>query len=152
MKEAEWGFILITIGFEKQKPIIQSFLLIYLDLFKRIYQAEPDLPWRDWFRASCEAASSLSGKFHLGSWLGGGAKRPLSWESPAEGASFLPLTEAPVCGWCRKAWGSGLAAGLSVHGKDSGSSPHSAPKPAWPWPLWSQFLHLQNENTSFCSV
>ena len=33
-----------TIGFEKQKPIIQSLLLIYLVLFKRIQQAEQDLP------------------------------------------------------------------------------------------------------------
>jgi hypothetical protein len=30
---------LITIGFEKQKPIIQSFLLIHLVLFKRTHQA-----------------------------------------------------------------------------------------------------------------
>lgn len=65
MKEADGGFILIVVGFEKQKPIIQSLLLIYLDLFKRIHQTEQYLPGPDWFRGSREAAGSLSGKFHL---------------------------------------------------------------------------------------
>lgn len=47
-----------------------------------------------------------------------------------EGPLFPLLTEALVRREGRKAGGSGLAAGLPVGGKDSGSSPHSATEPA----------------------
>ena len=53
--------------------------------------------------------------------------------NPGEDPPPVLFREALVWGRCRKAGGGGLAVGLPIGGKDSGSNPHSVTKPERPW-------------------
>lgn len=91
------------------------------------------MPQLDWFTESHEAASSLSGKFHLSTSIGVGEEGeeeftlvggPQGWpiSCAARGSSGLKMGQ--------KTSGNEFAVGPRFGGKDAGSSPHCVTKPA----------------------